>query len=125
MSRPEKGQAVDRSHVVGAADTATALGSGDVSVLATPRLLAWMEAATVAVARGRLPEGATSVGNRVELEHLAHSPVGEQVAVRAELVAVDRRRLTFDVAARHADGAVVARGRVVRVIADRSRFGPG
>src|SRR5690606_28996614 len=107
------------------ADTATAVGSGDVAVLATPRLLAWLEAATVAAARDRLPGGTTSVGSRVELEHLAPSPVGATVAVRAELAAADGRRLTFDVEARHADGTVVARGRVVRVIVDRSRFGLG
>lgn len=120
-----EGPVADQSYVVGPADTATAVGSGDVAVLATPRLLAWLEAATVAAARDRLPEGTTSVGSRVELEHLAPSPVGATVAVRAELAAADGRRLTFDVEARHADGTVVARGRVVRVIVDRSRFGLG
>lgn len=123
MSRSlREGQAADRSHSVGATDTATALGSGDVAVLATPRLLAWMEAATVAVVDGRLDQGSTSVGTRVELQHLAASPVGEHVAVRAELAAVDGRRLEFDVEARHDDGAVVARGRVTRMIVDRLRF---
>ena len=50
-------------------DTATALGSGDVAVLATPRLLAWLEAATVAAAADVVGPGETSVGTRVELEH--------------------------------------------------------
>lgn len=125
MSPPREGQAVDRSHVVGRSDTATAVGSGDVAVLATPRLLAWVEAATVAVVRDQLADGTTSVGNRVKLEHVAPSPVGVRVIVRAELVAVDGRRLEFAVEARHADGAVVARGRVTRAIVDRSRFVPG
>lgn len=122
MSTPQPGQAVDRSHVVGSADTAAVVGSGDVAVLATPRLLAWAEAATVAVVRERLPEGTTSVGTQVELEHLAPSPVGARVDVRAELSAAEGRRLEFGVEARHADGSVVARGTVARMIVDRARF---
>ncbi|MGA0092648.1 MAG: thioesterase family protein, partial [Candidatus Nanopelagicales bacterium] len=63
---------------VSAADTATALGSGDVPVLATPRLIAWLEAATVD-ACPPLGSDETSVGTRVEVEHLAASPVGASV----------------------------------------------
>ncbi|MGH9250909.1 MAG: thioesterase family protein, partial [Acidimicrobiales bacterium] len=104
--------------MVGEDDTATALGSGDVPVLATPRLLALAEAATVAAVAGALPEGASSVGTRIELEHLAASPVGVRVSVRAQLVAVDGRLLQFEVVAEHADGRVVAHGRVSRVVVD-------
>ncbi|MFW5899265.1 MAG: thioesterase family protein [Jiangellaceae bacterium] len=122
MSLLQEGQQAERPRVVETGDTATALGSGDVPVLATPRLLAWLEAATVMVVDGRLDEGSTSVGTRVELEHLAPSPVGKHVAVRAELAAVDGRRLEFDIEARHDDGTVVARGRLARMVVDRSRF---
>ncbi|HMG31289.1 MAG TPA: hotdog domain-containing protein [Jiangellaceae bacterium] len=122
MTTLAPGLGADVAHLVGEDDTATALGSGDVPVLATPRLLALAEAATVAAVAGALPEGASSVGTRVELEHLAASPVGVRVSVRAELVGVDGRLLQFEVVAEHPDGRVVAHGRVSRVVVDRARF---
>ncbi|MCP3786433.1 thioesterase [Micromonospora sp. A3M-1-15] len=102
-------------------DTALAVGSGDVPVLGTPRVLALAEAATVAATAARLPSGSTTVGTRVELEHRAATPVGRTVAARAELVKVDGRRLTFEVIV--TDGnEVVATGRVERALVDRQRF---
>jgi predicted thioesterase len=122
VTGPTVGLVADVTHLVGVDDTATALGSGDVAVLATPRLLALAEAATVAAVSGTLPAGSTSVGTRVELEHLAASPVGTRVSVRAELVGVDGRLLRFEVVAEHPDGRVVAHGRLSRVVVDRSEF---
>lgn len=109
-------------HTVTAADTAAELGSGDVPVLGTPRLLALAEAATVAALAGHLAAGQTSVGTRVQLDHLAATPVGGRVRVRAELAAVDGRTLRFAVTATDASGAVVGRGTVTRVAVDRERF---
>lgn len=108
--------------VVTEADTATALGSGDVPVLATPRLLAWLEAATVEALDGRLGDGETSVGSRIELEHRAATAVGATVTVTADLVAVDGRLLRFSVAAQDVDGRLLATGDVTRVVVDRERF---
>jgi fluoroacetyl-CoA thioesterase len=107
------------------ADTAAAVGSGDVPVLATPRLVALAEAATVAAVSAGLDAGQTSVGTLVRLEHLRASAVGSRVRVRAELVDVDGRQLRFDVTATDADSAaghVVGRGEVVRAVVDRQRF---
>ncbi|MEZ5114866.1 MAG: hypothetical protein R2737_01250 [Candidatus Nanopelagicales bacterium] len=121
----EPGRDAYLTHLVGDADTATALGSGDVPVLATPRLVALCEAATVAAVAGALPPGSTSVGTRVVMDHLAATPVGESVVVRAEVRVVDGRTLHFDVVAEHdlGDGPVVAaRGEVTRVVVDRDRF---
>lgn len=109
-------------HRVGDGDTAVALGSGDVPVLGTPRLVALAEAATVAALAGRLAVGQTSVGTRVELDHLAATPVGGTVRVRAELVAVDGRALRFAVWADDADGREIGRGSVSRAVVDRERF---
>ena len=106
---------------VGDADTAPALGSGDVPVLATPRVVALMEAATVAATVATLEPGNTTVGTRVELDHLAATAVGRQVVAEARLIAVDGRRLTFEVALHDGD-TVVAQGRVERVVVDRDRF---
>ena len=86
--------------VVGEADTAAALGSGDVPVLGTPRLLALAEAATVAALSGRLAPGDTSVGTSVAVRHRRPSPVGSAVVVEAELTEVDGSRLTFTFTAR-------------------------
>lgn len=103
------------------ADTAQALGSGDVPVLATPRVVALAEAACVAVTVGRLSPGDTTVGTRVDVAHLAATPVGGRVWATARVVSVDGRRLVFSV--RVSDGvAVVAEGTVERVVVDRERF---
>ncbi|MBB5115026.1 thioesterase family protein [Micromonospora echinospora] len=103
------------------ADTAQAVGSGDVPVLGTPRVLALAEAATVAATATRMPSGSTTVGVRVELEHRAATPVGRTVAAHAELVKVDGKRLVFEVTV--TDGpTVAAQGRVERALVDRQRF---
>jgi fluoroacetyl-CoA thioesterase len=109
------------SYTVTGADTALAVGSGDVPVLATPRVLALAEQASVAAVAGALHPGATTVGARVELEHLRATPVGATVAVEAVLERVDGRRLEF--AVRVADGErLAARGWVIRVVVDRAAF---
>jgi predicted thioesterase len=102
------------------ADTAQALGSGDLPVLATPRLLAWCEAATCDQA-GPLGE-ATSVGTRVSLEHLLATGVGAEVTVTATLDQQDGRLLIFSVAVHDSAERLVATGEVRRVVVDRERF---
>jgi fluoroacetyl-CoA thioesterase len=105
------------------ADTAIAVGSGSLPVLGTPRLLAWCEAATCAAIEAALPDGDTSVGTRVSLEHLAASPVGAELEVAATTAYVDGRLHRFTVSARHVhDGRVVAAGEVTRVVVDAERF---
>ena len=103
------------------ADTAPALASGDVPVLATPRLLALCEEATVAAVAPFLEEGETTVGSRVELEHLLPSLPGARVEATAVLELVAGRRLTFALTAREGDW-VVGRGTIHRVVVDRRRF---
>lgn len=106
---------------VGDADTAQALGSGDVPVLGTPRVLALVEAATVAATARHLPSDATTVGVRVELDHRSPTPVGTTVVAAAHLSKVDGRRLIFDVTVHDGD-LLVADGRVERILVDRQRF---
>lgn len=103
-------------------DTAIALGSGDVAVLATPRGLAWVEAATCAAVAPALAATETTVGAKVSIDHVAVSRVGETVTARAEVVAVERRRIDFDIALVNADQATVMAGMVTRVRVDRGRF---
>jgi predicted thioesterase len=103
------------------ADTAQALGSGDVPVLGTPRALALAEAATVAATATRMPTGTTSVGARVELEHKAATAVGRTVVAEARLAKVDGRRLLFEATIRDGE-TVVAEARIERVLVDRHAF---
>jgi fluoroacetyl-CoA thioesterase len=107
-------------------DTASALGSGSLPVLATPRLLAWCEATTCAVVDPHLEENRTSVGTRVRLEHVAASGVGAEIEVTASLSYVDGRLLRFDVSAREvtagSEERVVGHGEVTRAVVDRERF---
>jgi predicted thioesterase len=106
---------------VGPADTAVALGSGDVDVLGTPRVVALAEQATVAALAGHLTNGSTSVGTRVELDHRAPTLPGGTVEAEARLVAVDGRRLAFTVVVR--EGVqTVAEGRIERVVVRRDHF---
>jgi fluoroacetyl-CoA thioesterase len=104
-------------------DTAIALGSGALPVLATPRLLAWCEAATCAAVDSSLTDASSSVGTRVQLEHLGASAVGSLVLVTATVVHVDGRLVRFEVVAEQApEGKVVAQGEVTRVVVDHERF---
>ncbi|MDP9849189.1 thioesterase family protein [Streptosporangium lutulentum] len=102
-------------------DTAMKVGSGDVPVLATPRLLAFAEQATVRAVTGALDPGQTSVGTKVVLEHLAASLIGTHVEITVELTEVDGRRLVFGFTARDRR-ATVAVGTIERVVVDRERF---
>ena len=103
-------------------DTAAALGSGDLPVLATPRLLAWLEAATCAALAADLSADETSVGTQVTLTHRRPSPVGEEVTATAQVSARDDARVTFTVAATDSGGADIASGEVTRAVVERGRF---
>lgn len=118
----QNGDSATLSFTVGEQDTAAALGSGDLAVLATPRLLAWCEAATCAAVAETVPPDRTSVGTRVSVEHLAASPVGQRLEVTAEVVHVDGRLLRFRVAATSETGTLLGQGEVTRVVVDRERF---
>lgn len=109
-------------HTVQATDSARSVGSGDLEVLGTPRLLAWMEGATCAAVADHLLPEETSVGTRVQLEHQAASRTGATVEVRATLVHVDGRLLRFEAVALDEQGRPVGRADITRVVVDRKRF---
>lgn len=103
------------------ADTAISLKSGDVPVLGTPRVVALCEEAAVKALVGELGTGQTSVGQQVQLDHLAPTAVGHQVVAEATVEKVAGRRVTFTVSVND-DRGLVAVGRVTRVIVDVDRF---
>ncbi len=108
-------------HVVTDDDTAVALGSGDVPVLGTPRVIALCEAATCAAARATLEPGQTTVGTEVQLKHVAAVAVGTEVRAEATVERVEGRRVIFTVSVTDANGLVAA-GKVTRVVVDRGQF---
>jgi predicted thioesterase len=102
-------------------DTALALNSGEVPVLATPRLIALCEEASLRAIEGHVPAGHTTVGMRVQLDHLAPTPVGGEVTADARLDKIEGRRLTFSVSASD-DRGLIAAGKVTRVVVDVEKF---
>ncbi|HEY2301693.1 MAG TPA: hotdog domain-containing protein [Acidimicrobiales bacterium] len=106
---------------VGESDTAVAMRCGDVPVLATPRIVALAEEATVAALSGHLTANEVSVGTRVELAHLAPILVGSRVRATAVLEKTEGRRLVFNVAVTDEAGLVAA-AKVTRVIVDVVQF---
>jgi fluoroacetyl-CoA thioesterase len=106
---------------VSESDTASALRTGDVPVLGTPAIVRLAEEASVAAISDRLATGTTTVGHRVQLDHLAPTPVGATVRAEALLEMVEGRRLTFRISVSDSNGLVAA-GRITRVVVERERF---
>lgn len=118
---PEPGLAAEVDLAVAECDTAVAMRSGEVPVLATPRVVALCEEASIKAIANRLSPGQTSVGMRVQLDHLAPTAIGHRVRAEATLERVEGRRLTFTVSVNDERGLIAA-GRVTRVIVETERF---
>ncbi len=117
----ETGLRGDAKMTVTEADTARALGSGDVDVLGSPRLIALCEEAAVSAVANSLDAGSTTVGMRIQFDHLQPTAIGVDVTAEAVLERIDGRRLVFTVSA--ADpGGLVAAGKIIRVLVDVERF---
>jgi fluoroacetyl-CoA thioesterase len=122
---PHAGLSAQLELTVGPEDTAEHFRSGDVPVLATPRLIALCEEATCRATDGHLNETQSSVATRVQFDHLAPVAVNSVVLAEATLVKVEGRRLIFTVSAARLEGdggGLVGAGRVTRVVVDRSTF---
>lgn len=117
----EPGLVARVSYVVAEIDTAMALGTGEVPVLATPKLITLCDMAIVKALHGMLPDKKTHVGGRVQFDHLAPVAVGTEVTAEAVLERVEGRRLTFTVSASDTSGLVGA-GRITRVVVDQGGF---
>jgi predicted thioesterase len=92
-----EGTSATLSFTVDEASTAIALGSGDVPVLGTPKVVALVEEAAVAALAGSLGAGETTVGSNVNVDHLAPSLVGATVKAAAIVTAVEGRKIVFSV----------------------------
>ncbi len=95
----QPGLQTEIEHVVTEQETAASYGSGLVPVLSTPHLIALMEGAARTAVAPYLAEGQTTVGTQVNMRHLAATPVGMKVRIKATLTEARGRRLRFSVEA--------------------------
>lgn len=109
------------SGVVKKSHSAREVGSGSVEVLATPIMIALMEAAALAAVQPYLPEGWTTVGTRVECDHLRATAIGDQVSASAALIKQEGRALDFLVEAQDSRG-IIGKGHHRRVIVNIEKF---
>lgn len=107
--------------LVGTRDTAPHVGSGRIKVLATPVMVSLMEEAALNAVEGLLPPGHQTVGTRLDITHVAATPVGMRVTARAELSKVDGRRLTFRVSARD-EKELIGEGVHERIVVNLAKF---
>ncbi|WP_027364264.1 thioesterase family protein [Desulfotruncus alcoholivorax] len=102
-------------------NTAITYGSGSINVFATPAMIGLMEKAALSSVDQLLPEGHSTVGIKVDVEHVAATPIGGFVEARSELLEIDGRRLVFKVEAFDGKG-LVGRGRHERFIVSTEKF---
>lgn len=107
--------------VVGEEHTAPRVGSGLIHVLATPVMINLIEAAALDAVERLLPEGHQSLGTRLDVTHVAATPVGMRVFATARVTAVDGRKITFAVAA-HDERELIGEGTHERVAVNVARF---
>ena len=122
---PHTGLSAQVELTVSEEDTAERFRTGNVPVLATPRLIALCEEATCRATDGHLTHAQSSVATRVQFDHLAPVAIGKVVLAEATLVKVEGRRLTFTVSAARLErdgGGLVGAGRVTRVLVDEATF---
>ncbi len=115
------GRVGELSCTVSEQNTAAAAGSGLMPVFATPQLVALMEGAACEALKGILPEGNTSVGTRIDVQHTSATPIGMRVWAKATLTAVDGRRYSFAIEA-FDDAGSVGMATHERVAIDPERF---
>lgn len=117
----EPGMSLEETFLVEEQHTAMHVGSGSLRVLATPWMIAFMERVARKFMGERLPAGYSSVGVRVDVRHLAPTPVGSHIAARAEVITVQGSRVDFKVEAWDGDEKV-GDGQHQRVVIEEARF---
>lgn len=107
--------------IVTAQDTALYQGSGDMEVLATPRMMALMENAAMLAVKDELPEGSTTVGGHIESSHIRPSKIGTEITATATVTKVEGKKIYFDIKAQMND-VIIGEGTHLRFIVDREKF---
>ncbi len=107
--------------IVSEANTAKTMGSGTLDVFATPAMIALMEQTAYQSVAEELEPGTGTVGTKMNVSHVAASPVGMKITCETELVKVDNRALTFTVRAFDAKG-LIGEGEHERFIIIEEKF---
>jgi predicted thioesterase len=115
------GMVREETFIINAENTAYHLGSGASRVLATPWMIAFMERTAHHLMTCCLPEGASSVGTHLDVRHLAPTPQGGQVRIRAEVLAIEGMKVSFSIEAWDTLEKI-GEGRHERAVIDEARF---
>ena len=111
----------EKSVAVKIENTALAMGSGTLRVFATPAMIALIEGCCAESVEDMLPQGITTVGTKVEVEHLAASPIGASILCKSKLTAYDGRRHDFEVEV-YDNAGLIGKGTHTRFTVDAQRF---
>lgn len=108
MNNLEKliGSKASKSELVSISNTAKTYGSGSIEVYATPAMIGLMEGASMLVIDESMPLGFSSVGTKIEANHISATPIGMKVTAEAELTAVEGKKLTFKIIASDERGKI-------------------
>ena len=117
----EIGMTGSKTAVVTPTLSADVMGSGSIATYATPAMLALMEGAAASAIEEAAGEGNTSVGTFVELHHVAATPLGANVRAEATVIAVDGRKVRFEITA-YDEHEQIGKGEHVRFVVSRQRF---
>ncbi|MGC9181741.1 thioesterase family protein [Thermogladius sp.] len=101
--------------------TASHIGSGTVSVLSTPSMIAFMERTSLDCVQKHLPPQYTTVGTMVNVRHLKPAPLGGKVVVKARVVEFDGKRILFEVEALY-NNETIGKGLHERYVVDKEKF---
>jgi len=110
-----------RSYVIKSKHAAKHVGSGEVEALSTPAMIAFMEKTARQTVESKLSEGDITVGTKVDIRHLGPVPIGENLRVTAQLVGMDKMKLTFKVKAEWRN-EVIGIGQHERFIVNKEKF---
>lgn len=121
MSEIISGLMNEKSVAVTIDNTALAMGSGTLRVFATPAMIALCEGCCAESVEDLLDEGMTSVGTKVNIEHLAASPLGASILCKSKLVSVDGRRLDFEVEV-FDNAGLIGKGTHTRFVVNADKF---
>ncbi len=115
-------ESLSMEKIVSSDDCALTLKSGDLEVLSTPTVLAWMEEVSADLVRRFLKPDESTVGVHVELDHIAPAFVGDKVEVKSVLKERGTKKFVFDATAAKFDGKMLAKAKHVRVVVNRKQF---
>lgn len=111
----------EKSVAVTIENTALAMGSGTLRVFATPAMIALCEACCAESVEDLLGDGITSVGAKIDAEHIAASPLGASILCKSKLTAVDGRKLDFEFVV-YDNAGLIGKGSHTRFTVDADKF---